>query len=92
MATKFQTLLGNDTLGSTAITLLSNSLAPATYANCDNALRQYFAFCAGKNILLLQATPATMIRYKAWLGLLGTVAASSMQAYLSTVSKYFRDH
>jgi site-specific recombinase XerD len=62
MATKFQTLLGTDTLGATAITLLSNSLAPSTYANYDSALRQYFAFCAKENLPPLQATPATMVR------------------------------
>jgi hypothetical protein len=32
-----------------------------------------------------------MVRYTARLGLLGTVAASSMQPYLSAVNKYFRD-
>jgi hypothetical protein len=90
MATKFQTLLGSDNLGATAISLLSNSLAPTTYANYDSALRQYFALCA--NLLPLQVTSATMIRYTAWLGLLGTVAASSLQPNFSAVIKYFRDH
>jgi hypothetical protein len=33
-----------------------------------------------------------MIRYTAWLALLGTVAASSLQPYFSAVNKYFRDH
>jgi hypothetical protein len=33
-----------------------------------------------------------MVRYTAWLDLLGTVAASSMQPYFSAVNKYFRDH
>jgi hypothetical protein len=40
----------------------------------------------------LQATPATMVRYTARLGLLGTVAASSIQPYFSAMKKYFRDH
>jgi hypothetical protein len=31
-----------------------------------------------------------MVRYTAWLGLLGTVAAISMQTYFSAVNKYFR--
>jgi hypothetical protein len=33
-----------------------------------------------------------MVRYTAWLALLGTVAASSLQPYFSAVSKFFRDH
>jgi hypothetical protein len=33
-----------------------------------------------------------MVRYTAWLGLLGTVIASSMQPYFTEVNKYFRDH
>jgi hypothetical protein len=33
-----------------------------------------------------------MIRYAVWLGLLGTMAASSMQPYFLAVNKYFRDH
>jgi hypothetical protein len=33
-----------------------------------------------------------MIRYTAWLGLLGTVAAGSLQPYFFAVNKFFRDH
>jgi hypothetical protein len=33
-----------------------------------------------------------MVRYTAWLALLGTVAASSLQPYFSAVNKCFRDH
>jgi hypothetical protein len=33
-----------------------------------------------------------MVGYTAWLGLLGTVAASSIQPYFSAVNKYFCDH
>jgi hypothetical protein len=72
--------------------MLSNSLAPSTYANYDSALRQFFAFCTEKNIAPLQATPASMIRYTAWLAMLGTVAASSLHPYFSAVNKFFRDH
>jgi hypothetical protein len=92
MAETYQSLLGIDTLGVTAINLLSNSLAPSTYANYDSALRQFFAFCTKENIAPLQATPASMIRYTAWLGLLGTVAARSLQSYYLSVNKFFRDH
>jgi hypothetical protein len=33
-----------------------------------------------------------MVRYTAWLALLGTVAARSLQPYFSAVNKFFRDH
>jgi hypothetical protein len=75
-----------------AITLLSNSIAPSTCANCDSALRQVFAFCIEENIAPLHATPAIVIRYTAWLAILGTRAAISMYPYFSAVNKFFRDH
>jgi hypothetical protein len=33
-----------------------------------------------------------MVRYTAWFGVLGTMAASSLQPYYSAVNKFFRDH
>jgi hypothetical protein len=33
-----------------------------------------------------------MVFYTAWLALLGTVAAGSLQPYFSAVNKFFRDH
>ena len=33
-----------------------------------------------------------MVRYTAWLALLGTVATSSLQPYFSAMNKFFRDH
>jgi site-specific recombinase XerD len=92
MAETFQDLLGSDKLGVTAVILLSNSLAPSTYASYHSAIRQFFIFCAEENINPLHATPATMVRYTAWLAQLGTVAASSLQPYFSAVNKLFRDH
>jgi hypothetical protein len=49
-------------------------------------------FCTEENIAPLHATPATMVRYTAWLALQGTVAASSLQPYFSAVNKIFRDY
>jgi hypothetical protein len=45
MTAKFQNLLGTDHLGTIAIGMITNSLAPSTYANNDNAVRQFFTFC-----------------------------------------------
>jgi hypothetical protein len=68
MADTYQSLSGTDTLGVTAVSLLSNSLAPSTYANYDSALRQFFAFRTEEGIPPLHATPASLVRYTAWLG------------------------
>jgi hypothetical protein len=65
LAETFQYLLGADKLGVTAVALLSNSLAPATYASYDSALSQSFILCTEENIAPLQATPATMVCYTA---------------------------
>jgi hypothetical protein len=92
LAETFQDLLGADKLGDTAVALLSNSLPPSSYASYDSALRQFFIFCTEEHIAPLQATPARMVRYTAWLALLGTVAATSPQPYYSAVNKFFRDH
>jgi hypothetical protein len=93
MYTKFSVLLGTDRLvTATAIGLLSTSLAPSTYANCDDALRHFFTFRAIEGLAPLHATHATMVHYNAWLGILGAMAASSMQLYFSAMNEYFRDH
>jgi hypothetical protein len=92
MATTFRTMLGYGHLGTSAIGMLSGSLAGPTYANYESTLRHYFALCVEEGLNPLQATPASMVRYTAWLGLLGTFAAISMQPYVSAVNKYFRDH
>jgi NAD(P)H-dependent FMN reductase len=52
MVKKFRDLLGTDCLGITVISLLSSSLAPSTYTNCDSALRHCFSFCAVENLPL----------------------------------------
>jgi hypothetical protein len=92
MTTKFRARLGTHRLGTVAIGLLNISLAPSIYANYDNALSQFFAFCAEEGLKPLHATYATVVRYTAWVGLLGKLAAGSLQHYFSAVNKYFRDH
>jgi hypothetical protein len=65
MANKFQTLLRTDALGATTISLLSDSLAPATYSNYDSAMRPFLAFYAEEKLSPQHATPPTMVRYTA---------------------------
>jgi hypothetical protein len=69
-----------------AIGLLYIFLSPSTYANYDSTPSNFFALCAAEGLTLLNATHATMVRYTAWLGMLSTVAARSMQPYFSAVN------
>jgi hypothetical protein len=55
-------------------------------------MRQFTAFCHEEGIHPLQATAQSLVRYTAWLGLQGTVAAVSLQHYYSAANKFFRDH
>jgi hypothetical protein len=84
-------LLGTDQVGTTTLHMLSSSLAPTTYANYDSGMRQFATFCHEEDIHPLQATTQSIVRYTAWLGLQGTVAAASLQQYYSAINKYFRD-
>jgi hypothetical protein len=92
MATHFHDMLGTDELGCTTTSLFISSLAPANYGNYDSNLRHFFAFCNAEKIQIMHATSATIVRYTAWLGLHGTIAAASLQLYLFSVNKFFRDH
>jgi hypothetical protein len=75
----FRAILGTVRLRNTSISLLRSFLAPSTYDNYNNALRFYFSFCGAKGLPpLLNSTSTTIVRNTAWLGLLGTVAASSI--------------
>jgi hypothetical protein len=56
MTAKLRIMLGTDHIGTTALNLLGSSLAPTTYANCDNGMRQFAAFCHEEGIHPLQAT------------------------------------
>jgi hypothetical protein len=55
-------------------------------------MRQFAAFCHEEDIHPLHATTQSVVRYTAWLGLQGTVAAASMQQFYSAINKFFRDH
>jgi hypothetical protein len=58
-------MLGTDQIGTTALHLLSSSLAPTTYSNYDSGMRQFAAFCHEENIHPLQSTTQSSVRYTA---------------------------
>jgi hypothetical protein len=55
-------------------------------------MREFAALCHDEDIHPLQATTQSIVRYTAWLGLQGTVAAVPLQQYYSAINKFFRDH
>jgi hypothetical protein len=65
MTARLRKLLGTDQIGTTALHLLSSSLAPTTYANYDSGMRQFAAFFHEENIHPLQATTLSVVRYTA---------------------------
>jgi hypothetical protein len=50
MTIQLRKLLGTDHVGTTALHLLSSSLAPTTYANYDGGKRLFAAFCQEEDI------------------------------------------
>jgi hypothetical protein len=89
MTPQLRKLLGTDRIGTTALNMLSSSLAPTTYANYDSGMRQFAAFCHEEDMHPLQATTQSIVRYTTSLGLQGTVAAASQQQYYSVINKFF---
>eukprot|EP00873_Tetraselmis_striata_P010177 jgi/Tetstr1/430441/TSEL_020251.t1 len=62
---------------------------------CDATFRlsQFAEFCHdSENISPLEATTATVVRYVAWIGERGHIAAKSLQPYLSAINTFFEPH
>lgn len=84
--------LGTDSLGQTTLSLLQGSLVARTYGTYGSALKPFLSFAATQGFNPLEATPVEAARYVAWLGLQGTVAADSLQPYLSSINRFLQDH
>jgi hypothetical protein len=87
-----QHLMGTDNLGAKPLELLTAAWAKSTSDTYNNAIKPYFQFCEEQGLPPLAATTATIARYIAWIGERGTIKATSMQPYLSTVCGCFKDH
>jgi len=55
-------------------------------------LKSFFEFCDTSLLDPHKVSPIDIARYIAWLGKRGTVAAASLQPYLSSINKYLQDH
>ena len=85
-------VFGNDELGRAATSLFQAATTEGTDKNYSSNLKSFFEFC---NVSLLEpqgVTPIDIARYIVWLGQRGTVAAASLQPYLSAINKYLLDH
>eukprot|EP00873_Tetraselmis_striata_P007265 jgi/Tetstr1/427529/TSEL_017655.t1 len=84
---------GSDELGQRTLDLLSSSLSAQTLKSYAGRLSQFAEFCHdSKNISPLEATTATVVRYVAWIGERGHIAAKSLQPYLSAINTFFELH
>eukprot|EP00873_Tetraselmis_striata_P005231 jgi/Tetstr1/425495/TSEL_015941.t1 len=84
---------GSDELGQRTLDLLSSSLSAQTLKSYAGRLSQFAEFCHdSENISPLEATTATVVRYVAWIGERGHIAAKSMQPYLSAINTFFELH
>eukprot|EP00873_Tetraselmis_striata_P022432 jgi/Tetstr1/442696/TSEL_030787.t1 len=84
---------GSDELGQRTLDLLSSSLNAQTLKSYAGRLSQFAEFCHdSENISPLEATTATVVRYVAWIGERGHIAAKSLQPYLSAINTFFELH
>eukprot|EP00873_Tetraselmis_striata_P029423 jgi/Tetstr1/449687/TSEL_036755.t1 len=84
---------GSDELGQLTLDLLSSSLSAQTLKSYAGRLSQFAEFCHdSENISPLEATTATVVRYVAWIGERGHIAAKSLQPYLSAINTFFELH
>ena len=92
MRLPYLSLLGEDPLGQLGTEMMTSQLAESSYKTYGTGLRSFSAFCATEGVDILDATPQTIVRYLAWLCDRGTVAAGSLQPYLSSINRFLQDH
>jgi len=85
-------LLGTKALGSLAMALVTSSKEQSIYTGYLSELNHFFNFCRIESITPLDVTAAQIVRYIAYLGSVNTIAAGSMQPYLSAINRYLQDH
>ena len=71
--------------------MMVSSKAPRTYKTYASAFNQFKKFAADIGIDPFRATTGDVVDYVAWLGRRGTVAATSLQPYLSAINRVYED-
>jgi hypothetical protein len=85
-------IMGFDVHGAKTLALIFTTWAPNIAAAFGNTIRRYFALCDEHMLAPLAASLAHMATYVTRLGQLGTIKASSLQPYMSSVNGVFKDH
>jgi hypothetical protein len=84
--------MGTRSLGAKTLELQTAAWEKSTSDTYNSAIKLYFQFCEEQGLPPLATTAATMARYIAWIGERGTIKATSLQPYLSTMNGFFKDH
>ena len=90
--TAMRTVFGTDALGAMATTLFQSATATRTDQNYSSNLVSFFAFCDESFLEPLKVSPVDIARFVVWMGQRGTVAAASLQPYLSAINKFLQEH
>ncbi len=85
-------MFGEDELGQLATSLFQSALTTGTQKNYGSNLTSFYMFCDSFLLNPLTVGPIDTARYIAWLGQRGTMAADSLQPYLSTINRLLMDH
>ncbi len=92
-AAAMQLVFGDDKWAKEAsMALYQAALQPSTYKNYGSALTGFLNFCEETMVDPLEGTPLEIARYIAWIGERGTVAARSLQPYLSAINRFLANH
>jgi hypothetical protein len=93
LRSRLQDAFGSDELGQRTLDLLSSSLSAQTLKSYAGRLSQFAEFCHdSESISPLEATTATVVRYVAWIGERGHIAAKSLQPHMSAINTFFELH
>eukprot|EP00873_Tetraselmis_striata_P016657 jgi/Tetstr1/436921/TSEL_025694.t1 len=93
LRSRLQEAFGSDELGQRTLDMLSSSLSAQTLKSYAGRLSHFAEFCHdSENISPLEATTATVVRYVAWIGERGHIAAKSLQPYMSAINTFFELH
>ena len=81
-----------DEIGRIATSLFQSALTTRTRGNYSSNLASFYTFCDTSLLDPLAVGPIDIARYVAWLGQRGTVAAESLQPYLSAINRLLLDN
>jgi hypothetical protein len=88
----FGRALGDDALGSLALTFLTSAKEQSTYDAYMSELQHFMDFCDAENVSPLDVDVMDIVRFVAYVATLGTVSSHSMQPYLSAINRLLADN